>query len=335
MSFHQAVSEKAIIFNKILSVELYGPNYFVQYRGPGNKVASPPWVPWRRISWQPLSCLGDKLFINPIPIGGHGFSYSWALSRGKDEKEIIPMAEPISSPKLQSSAPVSPEPQISDEKPDLGYYIMDLRDPDYLMGRARFLYSAQTLGNDASFFSDQNGPGFALDAGIKLRFDHHLAWGGVGYQFNHTSRNLNGGGKSYLNTNRFGVTGGYRYALVPEWFSLGVEAFLGLSHFLSNSDIIEAGATKAYDPNTGTVFNGNPVGHSVDSLGLATQLGINVGIWRDIIGLGFLIGGDWGGEAEIDSLDPSQGSYYQSINPLTLSFYLGVEIPSLFSDRTF
>lgn len=243
------------------------------------------------------------------------------------------MADPIAP----ASPPASPQtppvaPAKNEEKPN-SYYIIDTRDPDYMMGRARLLYAAQTLGNDRSFFSDQIGPGFALDAGLKVRFGDHMGWGGVGYQFHHTSRDLANGGSSYLNTHRYGFTGGYRYHLFPEWISVGIEAFLGLSTFSSYSSLISAGGFQDFNPNEGTVFNNNGRAHSVNSLGLATQIGLNVGVWRDILSFGMMFGGDWGGSAEIKSLS-SGYSYPESINPLTLMFALGVEIPSLFSDRT-
>lgn len=244
------------------------------------------------------------------------------------------MADPVKTPVARAkSTPIPTSPEPSDQKPR-EYDILNLSDADFLMGRARMLYAAQTLGNDSGFFQDQHGPGFALDSGIKARFGNHMVWGGVGYQFHHTSRPLPQEGKSYLNTHRYGVTGGYRIHLLPEWFSLGAEAFLGFSKFSSYSSIISAGENSFLNPTEGTVYNNNPVAHPVDTTGLSAQLGINVGVWRDIISVGMIFGGDWGGGVEIQSFPSRTSSYHESITPISMMFSLGVEIPALFSDRT-
>ncbi|MDX1386950.1 MAG: hypothetical protein R3257_05125, partial [bacterium] len=159
--------------------------------------------------------------------------------------------------------------------------------------------------------------------------ERHQIVGGLGLQHSRTSFDLNPG-TSHLNTTTFGLAGGYRFSIVPEILSIGPEIFLGGAWMGSECTNNEFGFC---DGETGTVANLNAQANPVDAAGFRTGIGVNVGVWRDILSLGFMYSKDWGGGLDIETV--TQGTYSQPFSPSTFMFNVGIEIPSLFSKKTY
>ena len=223
-----------------------------------------------------------------------------------------------------------PETPSPDRDTYVSSYASSWSDPDKYHGEFFIGGSWMDFANGKSMFDDHSGLSLGVDARIKFPFAGDAFYGSAGarYQYDSPSFDLQPG-TSDLKIHSIGLVGGIHWRAVPEWLTIGAEAFLGPSFMSSSCNMDSEGFC---DGESGTVYNLNAQAYPVDTTGFNTGLGLRVGVWRDIINIRPGFNKIWGSSGDIETA--TQGSFSQPFSPGGFSFQVGVNLLPLFSGKT-
>lgn len=230
------------------------------------------------------------------------------------------------APKADAEKPAAPD--VPSPEPE--GYASSFSDPDKYHGEIFVGGSWQDFNNGKGIFTDHSGVSWGLDFRLKFPFaqDAVYASAGLRYQNDRPSFDLQPGSSS-LDMHTIGAAAGIHWRAVPEWLTVGAEAYLGPTFMSSDC---EKDAEGFCDGLSGTVYNLNAQAYPTDTAGFHTGLGARVGVWRDIVNLRIGLGKVWGSSGDIETA--TQGSFSQPFSPGGFNFHFGLNLAPLFSGKT-